>query len=239
MHGTNGTGGRRRGKNGEVLARIDQFWSARQLGRLQSAHGAGGRLSGILAPFAGDRRKSWPLRHLDADRTQSRASARPNCRKPMAATSPALPRSSRIWCGAVSSSAIAWTSDRRTYRLNVTPAGKKTLTMMTRCARRHERNLDHVIGAARPQTFHPDFEEDRCRDRVARRANRQNFAQHRLRNRMRFEPAVRDRAPPRPAFPRHSTQISPLSLAGARRRSWSGRRRSWFRPSRRRRTALA
>src|SRR5882757_7504415 len=28
-------------------------------------------------------------------------------------------------------------SDRRTYRLNVTPAGKKILTTLTRCARRH------------------------------------------------------------------------------------------------------
>jgi DNA-binding MarR family transcriptional regulator len=37
-------------------------------------------------------------------------------------------------------------SDRRTYRLNLTPAGKKILTMMTRCARRHERNLDNIIG---------------------------------------------------------------------------------------------
>jgi DNA-binding MarR family transcriptional regulator len=37
-------------------------------------------------------------------------------------------------------------SDRRTYSLNLTPAGKKVLTMMTRSARRHERNLDHVIG---------------------------------------------------------------------------------------------
>jgi DNA-binding MarR family transcriptional regulator len=36
--------------------------------------------------------------------------------------------------------------DRRTYRLNVTPAGKKTLTMLTRCARRHERVLDSIIG---------------------------------------------------------------------------------------------
>ena len=36
--------------------------------------------------------------------------------------------------------------DRRTYRLNVTPAGKKTLTMLTRCARRHERVLDGIIG---------------------------------------------------------------------------------------------
>jgi DNA-binding MarR family transcriptional regulator len=37
-------------------------------------------------------------------------------------------------------------SDRRTYRLNLTPSGKKVLIMLTRCARRHERNLDRVIG---------------------------------------------------------------------------------------------
>ena len=36
--------------------------------------------------------------------------------------------------------------DRRTYRLNLTVAGKKTLTQLTRCARRHERNLDAIIG---------------------------------------------------------------------------------------------
>jgi hypothetical protein len=36
--------------------------------------------------------------------------------------------------------------DRRTYRLNVTAAGKQTLTMLTRCARRHERVLDGIIG---------------------------------------------------------------------------------------------
>ncbi|MGB8393150.1 MAG: winged helix DNA-binding protein, partial [Pseudolabrys sp.] len=37
-------------------------------------------------------------------------------------------------------------NDRRTYCLNLTPAGKKVLTSMTRCARRHERNLDQLIG---------------------------------------------------------------------------------------------
>jgi DNA-binding MarR family transcriptional regulator len=37
-------------------------------------------------------------------------------------------------------------ADRRTYRLNLTPDGKKTLTQLTRCARRHERNLDAIIG---------------------------------------------------------------------------------------------
>jgi DNA-binding MarR family transcriptional regulator len=37
-------------------------------------------------------------------------------------------------------------SDRRTYRLNLTPAGKKTLTLMMRCARGHELHLDRIIG---------------------------------------------------------------------------------------------
>ena len=36
--------------------------------------------------------------------------------------------------------------DRRTYSLNLTPDGKKVLTNLTRCARRHERNLDRIIG---------------------------------------------------------------------------------------------
>lgn len=44
-------------------------------------------------------------------------------------------------------------SDRRTYRLTVTPAGKKLLTQLTRCARRHERNLDRVIGTRDRKRF--------------------------------------------------------------------------------------
>jgi DNA-binding MarR family transcriptional regulator len=44
-------------------------------------------------------------------------------------------------------------SDRRIYRLNLTRAGKKVLTDLTRCARRHERNLDHVIGARDRKRF--------------------------------------------------------------------------------------
>jgi DNA-binding MarR family transcriptional regulator len=38
-------------------------------------------------------------------------------------------------------------SDRRTYRLNLTAEGKKVLASMMRCARRHERALDGIIGA--------------------------------------------------------------------------------------------
>jgi DNA-binding MarR family transcriptional regulator len=37
--------------------------------------------------------------------------------------------------------------DRRAYRLNLTPAGKKTLASMIRCARGHERVLDGIVGA--------------------------------------------------------------------------------------------
>jgi len=43
--------------------------------------------------------------------------------------------------------------DRRTYRLNLTPAGKRTLAMLTRCARRHERVLDGIIGARDRKRF--------------------------------------------------------------------------------------
>src|SRR6185369_7352084 len=43
--------------------------------------------------------------------------------------------------------------DRRIYRLYLTAAGKKTLMQMTRCARRHERNLDAVIGTRDRKRF--------------------------------------------------------------------------------------
>ncbi len=36
--------------------------------------------------------------------------------------------------------------DRRAYRLNLTPAGNRVLASLMACARRHERNLDRVIG---------------------------------------------------------------------------------------------
>ena len=36
--------------------------------------------------------------------------------------------------------------DRRTYRLQLTPAGVRTLAKLTACARHHEQNLDRVIG---------------------------------------------------------------------------------------------
>ena len=44
-------------------------------------------------------------------------------------------------------------ADRRAYRLNLTSAGKKTLTQLTRCARRHERILDGIIGVRDRKRF--------------------------------------------------------------------------------------
>lgn len=43
--------------------------------------------------------------------------------------------------------------DRRTYRLTLTPSGKRTLTMLTRAARQHERVLDRVIGEHERKRF--------------------------------------------------------------------------------------
>jgi DNA-binding MarR family transcriptional regulator len=40
-------------------------------------------------------------------------------------------------------------ADRRSYRLSLTPAGDSTLSRMNACARRHEQNLDRVIGRDR------------------------------------------------------------------------------------------
>ena len=68
-------------------------------------------------------------------------------------------------------------SDRRTYRLNLTPAGKKTLTELTRCARRHERNLDRIIGRATASGFMQILKKIAARDRVTRQTT--EFRQHR------------------------------------------------------------
>jgi DNA-binding MarR family transcriptional regulator len=43
--------------------------------------------------------------------------------------------------------------DRRTYLLTLTPAGKKRLGQLNACARRHERNLDRIIGPSEKGRF--------------------------------------------------------------------------------------
>jgi DNA-binding MarR family transcriptional regulator len=44
-------------------------------------------------------------------------------------------------------------SDKRAYRLSLTPVGKKVLASLMRCARRHERVLDGIIGARDRKRF--------------------------------------------------------------------------------------
>jgi DNA-binding MarR family transcriptional regulator len=44
-------------------------------------------------------------------------------------------------------------SDKRAYRLSLTPQGKKVLASLMRCARRHERVLDDIIGARDRKRF--------------------------------------------------------------------------------------
>ena len=43
--------------------------------------------------------------------------------------------------------------DRRSYRLTLTAAGAKTLTRLMACARKHEQNLDRVIGPSERARF--------------------------------------------------------------------------------------
>src|SRR5262245_9100961 len=44
-------------------------------------------------------------------------------------------------------------ADQRTYRLSLTPAGRRLLAELTRCAREHEKNLDRIIGAGEQKDF--------------------------------------------------------------------------------------
>jgi DNA-binding MarR family transcriptional regulator len=45
------------------------------------------------------------------------------------------------------------TEDRRTFRLSLTPAGEKMLIELTKCATRHDRNLDRLIGPKDRERF--------------------------------------------------------------------------------------
>ena len=44
-------------------------------------------------------------------------------------------------------------ADQRTYRLSLTPAGRRLLAELTRCAREHEGKLDRIIGAKEQKDF--------------------------------------------------------------------------------------
>src|SRR5215831_18463629 len=44
-------------------------------------------------------------------------------------------------------------ADQRTYRLSLTPAGRRLLGALTRCACEHEKKLDRIIGAKEQKGF--------------------------------------------------------------------------------------
>ncbi len=145
MHGTNGIGHRRRGKNGEALGASINFgplayWVGFNLRMAQeAAFQAFSRRSLEIGESPG-RFATLTLIARNPGISQTELS-HANGRDKSSLT-PVVEELVRR--GLVERKRMD--SDRRTYRLNVTPAGKKVLTTMTRCARRHERNLDHIIG---------------------------------------------------------------------------------------------
>ena len=158
MHGTNGStrtngaGGRRRGRNGEAIGLSVNFgplahWVGFNLRMAQeSAFQAFSHLSQEIGESPG-RFATLTLIARNPGISQTELSLA-NGRDKSSLT-PVV--EDLVKRGLVERKRMD--SDRRTYRLNLTPSGKKVLTMLTRCARRHERNLDRVIGARDRKRF--------------------------------------------------------------------------------------
>ena len=152
MHGANGTGGRRRGRNGELLAESINF------GPLAHWVGFNLRMAQEAAFQAFSRRSQEIGESPGRFATLTLIARNPGISQTELSLANGRDKSSLtpvvedlVRRGLVERKRMD--SDRRTYRLNVTPAGKKILTTLTRCARRHERNLDHVIGARDRKRF--------------------------------------------------------------------------------------
>ena len=145
MHGTNGAGGRRRGKNGGAFGLPINFgplahWVGFNLRMAQeAAFQAFSRHSQEIGESPG-RFATLTLIARNPGISQTELSLA-NGRDKSSLT-PVV--EDLVKRGLVERKRMD--SDRRAYRLNLTPSGKKVLTMLTRCARRHERNLDRVIG---------------------------------------------------------------------------------------------
>ena len=145
MHGTNAKGGIRRGSNGEAIAESINFgplayWVGFNLRMAQeSAFEAFSRRSLEIGESPG-RFATLTLIGRNPGISQTELS-RANGRDKSSLT-PVV--EDLVRRGLVERKRMR--DDRRTYPLNLTAAGKKTLTQLTRCARRHERNLDAVIG---------------------------------------------------------------------------------------------
>ena len=151
MHGTNGIGSRRRGRNGEAFGLSINF------GPLGSglASTCAWRKKQLSRPFRASRRRS---EKAPAVSPLTLIARNPGISQTVLSLANGRDKSSLtpvvedlVRRGLVERKRMD--SDRRTYSLNLTPAGKKVLTTLTRCARRHERHLDQVIGARDRKRF--------------------------------------------------------------------------------------
>jgi DNA-binding MarR family transcriptional regulator len=135
VHGSNGTGGARRGRNGEAVAKSMNF------GPLATWVGFNLRMAQEAAFQAFSRRSQ------EIGESPGRFAT-----LTLIARNPGISQTELSHANGRDKSSVTPVvedlvrRDRRTYRLNVTAAGKKTLVQLTRCARRHERNLDRIIG---------------------------------------------------------------------------------------------
>jgi len=152
VHRKNGTGGRRRGKNGEALGVSINF------GPLANWVGFNLRMAQEAAFQAFSRRSQEIGESPGRFATLTLIARNPGISQTELSQANGRDKSSvtpvvedLVRRGLVKRNRMD--NDRRTYRLNATPRGKRILTMMTRCARRHERNLDRVIGARDRKLF--------------------------------------------------------------------------------------
>jgi DNA-binding MarR family transcriptional regulator len=152
VHGTNGTGGRRRVRNGEAFGQPINF------GPLAHWVGFNLRMAQEAAFQAFSRRSQEIGESPGRFATLTLIARNPGISQTELSQANGRDKSSLtpvvedlVKRGLVERKRMD--SDRRTYRLNLTHDGKKILTMMTRCARRHERNLDQVIGTRDRKRF--------------------------------------------------------------------------------------
>ncbi|MBI2714451.1 MAG: MarR family transcriptional regulator [Rhizobiales bacterium] len=145
MRGSNGTRGARRGRNGETVAESINFgplahWIGFNLRMAQeSAFQAFSRRSQEIGEGPG---RFATLTLIGRNPGISQTALSLAAGRDKSSLTPVV--EDLVRRGLVARKRMR--DDRRTYRLNLTAAGKKTLTQLTRCARRHERNLDAIIG---------------------------------------------------------------------------------------------
>ncbi|MDP2296654.1 MAG: MarR family transcriptional regulator [Pseudolabrys sp.] len=152
MRGTNGASRTRRGKNGEAIAELINF------GPLDYWVGFNLRMAQEAAFQAFSRRSQEIGENPGRFATLTLIARNPGISQTELSQAAGRDKSSLtpvvedlVRRGLVERQRM--NNDRRTYRLTVTAAGKKTLTQLTRCARRHERNLDALIGARDRKRF--------------------------------------------------------------------------------------